>query len=72
MKNEFTAIFELGDDGWWAATCPEIPGTVGQGRTQEAARVDLASCIESMLEYLRTEGIKKMPPSAERGTVLVR
>ena len=71
MTKEFTAIFELGDDGWWAATCPEIPGTVGQGRTQDEARADLASSIEFMLEYLRDEGLRKMAPSAERGTVLV-
>lgn len=71
MKNEFTAIFELGDDGWWAASCPEIPGTVGQGRTQEEARADLVSSIQFMLEYLRDEAIKEMGPQAQRGTVLI-
>ncbi len=71
VKHEFIAIFELGDDGWWAATCPEIPGTIGQGRTQEAARSDLASSVQFMLEHLRDEAVKNLAPSAQRGTVLV-
>lgn len=71
MKNEFTAIIEPGEDGWWVATCPEVPGTVGQGKTQAEARTDLASAIALMLEYLRDEALKNMPETAERDTVSV-
>ncbi len=71
MKHEFTAIFEPGDDGWWIATCPEVPGTVGQGRTTDEAREDLASAVELMLTYLREEATKQLPPSAMQGVVRV-
>lgn len=55
MRNEFTAILEPGENGWWVAECPEVPGANGQGRTPDAARVELAAAIELVLEYLRDE-----------------
>ncbi|MBI5948443.1 MAG: type II toxin-antitoxin system HicB family antitoxin [Chloroflexi bacterium] len=55
MRNEFTAIIEPGENGWWIAQCPEVPGANGQGRTPEEARSDLAAAIELVLEYLRDE-----------------
>lgn len=71
MKYEFTAILEYGDDGWWAASCPEVPGANGQGRTPDEAREDLASCIEFVFEYLRDEALKDMAPGARREMVTV-
>ena len=71
MKTEYTAIFELGDDGWWMATCPEVPAAVGQGRTRDAAAQDLAVCIPFVLEYMRDEALKNLPDRAQQGTVLV-
>lgn len=68
MKNEFTVILEFGDDGWWAATCPEVPGTIGQGRTPEAAQEDLGSAIALMLQVLREEALESASPSALRRT----
>jgi predicted RNase H-like HicB family nuclease len=34
MPKELTVIFEPGDDGWWIATIPELPGAFCQGRTK--------------------------------------
>lgn len=71
MQNEFTAIFER-DGEWYIAYCPEIPGANGQGRTKEEARQNLAEAIALILEDRREEGLRGVPPDAERETVIVR
>jgi predicted RNase H-like HicB family nuclease len=44
MHNEFTAIIERDGDGF-IASCPEVPGALGQGRTAEEARTSLTEAI---------------------------
>lgn len=71
MHNEFTAVFEQ-DGEWYIAYCPEIPGANGQGRTKDEARASLAEAIALILDDRREEGLRGVPPSAERETVIVR
>lgn len=71
MHNEFTAVFER-DGEWYVAYCPEIPGANGQGRTKEEARHNLAEAIALILEDRREEGLRGVPPDAERETVTVK
>ena len=71
MHNEFTAVFERGGD-WVIAYCPEIPGANGQGRTKEEARTSLVEAIALILEDRREDGLRGVPPDAERETVIVR
>ena len=71
MHNEFTAVFER-DGEWHIAYCPEIPGANGQGRTKEEARANLAEAIALILEDRREDGLRGVPPDAERETVTVR
>lgn len=71
MRNEFTAFIEAGDDGWWVASSPEVPAAIGQGRTPDEARDDLASAIELVLEYVRNEAAKASSPSALKQTVTI-
>ncbi|MFQ5915758.1 MAG: type II toxin-antitoxin system HicB family antitoxin [Nitrospinota bacterium] len=71
MTNEFTAVFER-DGKWWIAYCLEIPGANGQGRTKEEARRSLAEAIALILEDRREDGLRGLPPGAERETVVVR
>jgi predicted RNase H-like HicB family nuclease len=54
------------------AYCPEIPGANGQGRTKEEARTSLAAAISLILEDRREEGLRGVPPGAERETVTIR
>jgi len=70
MRNEFTAIFER-DEEWYVAYCPEIPGANGQGRTKDEARASLAASIALILEDRREDGLRGLPPNAERETVTV-
>lgn len=71
MHNEFTAVFER-DGDWYIAYCPEIPGANGQGRTKEEARRSLADAIALILEDRREDGLRGVPPDAERETVTVK
>lgn len=71
MHNEFTAVFER-DGEWYLAYCPEIPGANGQGRTKDEARANLADAIALILQDRREDGLRGVPPDAERETVTVR
>ena len=71
MHNEFTAVFER-DGEWHVAYCPEIPGANGQGRTKEEARQNLAEAIALILDDRREEGLRGVPPNAERETVVLK
>jgi predicted RNase H-like HicB family nuclease len=68
MHNEFTAVFER-DGEWHIAYCPEIPGANGQGRTKQEARESLVEAIRLILDDRREEGLRGVPPDAERETV---
>ena len=70
MRNEFTAIIEH-DGDWFIAYCPEVPGANGQGRTKDEARQSLAAAISLILEDRREDGLRGLPPDAERDTVIV-
>lgn len=70
MRNEFTAIIER-DGDWFIAYSPEVPGANGQGRTKEEARESLAAAISLILEDRRVDGLRGLPPEAERDTVVV-
>jgi predicted RNase H-like HicB family nuclease len=70
MRNEFTAVFER-DQEWYVAYCPEIPGANGQGRTKDEARKSLAEAIALILEDRREDGLRGVPPDAERETLVV-
>jgi predicted RNase H-like HicB family nuclease len=70
MKNEFTAVIER-DQDWWIAYSPEIPGANGQGRTRDEALQSLSEAIQLILEDRREDGLRGLPPEAERTTVVV-
>ena len=70
MRHEFTAVYER-DAEWVVAYCPEVPGANGQGRSKEEARESLAAAIALILEDRREDGLRGVPPDAERETITV-
>ena len=70
MRNEFTSIIER-DGEWFVGYCPEIPGANGQGKTADECRSSLAAAIALILEDRREDGLRGVPPTAEKGTVVV-
>ena len=70
MRNEFTAIFER-DGDWYIAYSPEIPGANGQGRTKAEAQASLGEAIALILQDRREDGLRGLPPDAERDIVTI-
>lgn len=49
MSTNLTIIYEKGEDGFWIATIPEVPGAFSQGKTKKEAR---ANAIDAMHELM--------------------
>lgn len=49
LSTNLTIIYEKGEDGFWIATIPEVPGAFSQGKTKKEAR---ANALEAMLELM--------------------
>ncbi len=70
MNHQFTAILEQGDK-FFIATCPEVPEAAGQGSTRDEALRDLASSIQSILDFRREEALATLAADAEQTIVEV-
>ena len=60
MVDKYTAVFEHGEDGWWVASCLEIPEAITQGATIEEARENLKDAIQLVLEVRREDAEKEL------------
>ena len=60
MMEQYTAIFERGEDGWWVASCLEVPEAITQGETIEEARENLKDAIQLLLEVRREDAEKEL------------
>jgi predicted RNase H-like HicB family nuclease len=50
-------IFNIGEDGYIVATCPDLPGCVSQGKTQDEADRNIREAIEGCIEVRREMGL---------------
>ena len=44
-----------GEDGYWVAECPSLPGCVSQGKTMEEALVNIKEAIEGYIVVLEED-----------------
>ena len=49
LSTNLTVIYEKGEDGFWIATIPEVPGAFSQGKTKREARINV---VEAMTELM--------------------
>ncbi len=56
------AIIYSGENGFWVAECPSLPGCISQGVTREAAIINIREAIEGYVLALQDDGIK-VPPN---------
>lgn len=49
MANKYTVTFER-DGDWFIASCPEVPGANGQGKTKDEARANVVDAIRLINE----------------------
>jgi predicted RNase H-like HicB family nuclease len=45
-----------GEDGFWVAECPSLPGCVSQGQTREEAISNIREAIEAYVGALEDDG----------------
>ncbi len=50
-------IIYPGEDGYWVAECPSLPGCVSQGRTREEAIANIKEAIAGYIEVLQEDGL---------------
>ncbi|MDD5091623.1 MAG: type II toxin-antitoxin system HicB family antitoxin [Candidatus Wallbacteria bacterium] len=47
-----------GEDGWWVAECPSLPGCVSQGKNREEAIENIRSAIKAYTNALTADGLE--------------
>ena len=46
-----------GEDGYWVAECPSLPGCISQGKTREAAIRNIREAIKGYVAALKEDGL---------------
>ena len=46
-----------GEDGYWVAECPSLPGCISQGETREEAISNIREAIREYIASLEEDGI---------------
>ena len=62
------AIISPGEDGYWVAECPSLPGCISQGKSREEAVANISEAIRGYIAALQEDGLA-VPP--ERFDTLV-
>lgn len=48
-------VLYKGEDGYWVAECPTLPGCVSQGKTVEEAMQNIREAIQAYIEALEMD-----------------
>ena len=51
------AVIYSGEDGFWVAECPSLPGCVSQGSTKEEAIKNIREAIEGYILALKEDNL---------------
>jgi len=62
-------ILYLGEDGYWVAECPSLPGCISQGKTNEEAIINIKEAIQGYIVALKEDGLSV--PEERFDTLLV-
>ena len=46
-----------GEDGYWVAECPSLPGCISQGKTKEEAITNIKEAIEGYVLALKEDNL---------------
>ena len=50
-------VISHGQDGYWVAECPSLPGCISQGQTREDAVRNIKEAIEGYVAALEDDGL---------------
>jgi predicted RNase H-like HicB family nuclease len=56
-ENMRQVIIYPGEDGWWVAEVPSLPGCISQGKTKEAAVINIKEAIQGYIAALEEDGL---------------
>ena len=71
MSGKLTIIYERGEDGWWIATIPEIPGAFSQGKTKAEARENAVDAMNELMVARRELALRERSKTSSVGSVLL-
>ena len=54
-----------GEDGYWVAECPSLPGCISQGKTKEEAVANIKEAIQGYIKVLEQDGLPVPPERFE-------
>ena len=57
-----TLILERGEDGYWIATIPEVPGAFSQGKTKTQARKNAIEAMQELMAARRELAMRDRNP----------
>ena len=57
MESKRQVIIHEGEDGYWIAECPSLPGCVSQGKTKEEATENIKEAISAYIEALKEDNL---------------
>lgn len=50
-------VLHKGEDNYWVAECPSLPGCISQGKTKEEAISNVREAIQGYVEALKEDGL---------------
>ncbi|MFW0859199.1 MAG: type II toxin-antitoxin system HicB family antitoxin [Dehalococcoidia bacterium] len=51
-------IIYPGEDGYWVAECPSLPGCISQGKTKEGAIANIKEAINGYIAALEEDNLQ--------------
>jgi predicted RNase H-like HicB family nuclease len=63
------ALIYPGEDGYWVAECPSLPGCISQGASRDEAIINIREAIHAYVDALEADGLPVPPERFE--TLLV-
>jgi predicted RNase H-like HicB family nuclease len=67
---KFPVILQAGEDGFYLAECPALPGCMTQGRTKKEALENIKEAISLWLEVEAEKHASQLPQGAQWQTVV--
>ena len=64
-------IIYPGEDGYWVAECPSLPGCISQGKSKEEAILNIREAIDGYVSALEDDHLPVPPEKFEAVLVAV-
>jgi predicted RNase H-like HicB family nuclease len=66
---EYLVVYEMGEDGGWGASSPDLPGCVAVGKTKAEVEKLISEAIPMHIELMREVGEPVPEPHAVAGSI---